>query len=487
MNEEKIKKEVKKTINSTKEFTKKTIIPKVNETTKKIKDMISEERKKCSNCGATLLIKDSFCSHCGKKIEIKNNKEEKKSSNTEKKLENVEKNETKKVEPKKNDGNDSVKKKTILKKIDKKVILIIAVILFIGIGLLIVFTSTRDSYKEETYQGNNTVNLEKTTPEYQVGIEVNCTENLIFSKYNVKIFVDDINLGTLNHGATEKYEERLKRGMHKVKFVNDEDSEVIGETEINILKNSNFKILIYCTSSKINVEENKEVIIISEDTSEYIGKPSEEIKNKFIDKGFTNIKTKQVSTTEQSNIEGSVKSVLINGNNINKDDAFSTSDEVIIYCWKLEELKETITSEQPSTSPSQDTQITGNLTIDNCPELFNILSNKAEIDQTYTDFASKYKGETIEFDGSVDYVVQHGNYKTRVDMLLSTGNYDENHQIGPSFKFNDVGASDLGLGSLDNIYSSLPIGSNVHIIASVEKFDSNTGLFYLKPVSVTKR
>lgn len=123
-----------------------------------------------------------------------------------------------------------------------------------------------------------------------------------------------------------------------------------------------------------------------------------------------------------------------------------------------------------------------NLTIDNCPELASMLSNKAEIDDTYSSFATKYYGRIIEFDGRIDYCANHDTYNTRFDYLVSAGDYDPDRQIGPSFKFEDVNYYDLNT-DLD----SVSVGQNVHIVAKVKSFDSNNGLFYLEPVSVTGR
>lgn len=55
-------------------------------------------------------------------------------------------------------------------------------------------------------------------------------------------------------------------------------------------------------------------------------------------------------------------------------------------------------------------------------------------------------------------------------------------QIGPTFKFENVNYYDLNT-DMDTV----SVGWNVHIIAKVESFDANSGLFYLDPVSVTKR
>lgn len=123
-----------------------------------------------------------------------------------------------------------------------------------------------------------------------------------------------------------------------------------------------------------------------------------------------------------------------------------------------------------------------NLTVDNCPELAAMLANKAEIDKSYSTFATKYKGRIIEFDGRIDYCTKHGDYNTRFDYLVSAGDYDPNHQKGPTFKFEDVNYYDLNT-DLDTV----SVGLNVHIVAKVESFNSNSGLFYLDPVSVTGR
>lgn len=127
-----------------------------------------------------------------------------------------------------------------------------------------------------------------------------------------------------------------------------------------------------------------------------------------------------------------------------------------------------------------------NLTIINCPDLATILLLKASYDSRYTDFANEYKGQIIEFDGRIDYVTNHKSYKTRFDILVSAGNYDPNHMIGPAFKFEDVAAYDLDLNTLfleDEIW----VGRNVHIIAEVDYYDSSSELFYLIPLAVTGR
>ena len=111
-----------------------------------------------------------------------------------------------------------------------------------------------------------------------------------------------------------------------------------------------------------------------------------------------------------------------------------------------------------------------------------ILENKADNDPTYAAFSSKYKDRIIEFDGRIDYVSHHDSFKTRWDILVSAGDYDSNHQVGPVFQFSNVTLSEFDT-DLDEIKS----GMNVHIVAKVGEYNSDNYLFALKPIEVTGR
>lgn len=127
------------------------------------------------------------------------------------------------------------------------------------------------------------------------------------------------------------------------------------------------------------------------------------------------------------------------------------------------------------------------LTVDNSPELAAILSLKADMDQSYADFAEAHKNQVIEFNGCITYLTNHDNYDTRYDLLISAGDYvDENTaNPGPTFKFKDVGVYDLGDGL--TLADYIKVGSNVRIQAKVRSYNSDTGLFELDPVSVEAR
>lgn len=365
-----------------------------------------------------------------------------------------------------------------------------------------------------------------------VNMHVNFTSNFLFNKYDVEIFVDDISRGKLEHGEDGDFELAVDPGEYSVKFVSEESSSVTGETTLNVDGDVNVSYEINCYSNEISVDveyiENlgavgENEIMMPASMSDYKGKNYKTVKKEFEKLGFTKIKTKiaydiSFGITE----EGETKSVSIGGvKAFNRGDIFPNSDKVIItYHMKEEDDPERIAEEKAKkkaeaeekkkaeeeakqkaeeeakqkaeeettektseTAENAETEVVEeNLTIDNCPELATMLSNKADMDSSYADFATKYQGRTIEFDGSTDYCTAHEGYTTRFDYLLSVGDYNPDHATGPSFKFNNVNINDLHT-DMDTVGAGL----NVHIIATVESYDSNSGLFYLDPVSVTKR
>ena len=63
-----------------------------------------------------------------------------------------------------------------------------------------------------SYQGNGVMFVSVDEPEYAVSLEIECVENLLFSKYDVDVYVDDSMQGTISHGTTETYSLNLTKG-----------------------------------------------------------------------------------------------------------------------------------------------------------------------------------------------------------------------------------------------------------------------------------
>lgn len=360
-----------------------------------------------------------------------------------------------------------------------------------------------DFEKNQMYQSDAKIKINyHAYAKCTVNVHVNFVPNLMFSKYDVKFNFDGVNEGSLAHGESADYQLTVDPGEYSIEFISEESSSVKGETALKVTGDVNVSYKIECHSDEISIEveytENLEDvgendIMMPSSMTDYKYNNYKNVEKELKGLGFTNIKTKILYDIVLGwTDEGETECVSINGkNDFNRGDIFSNSDEVIItYHMKAEDdpakKEEKKSNKKTDTESKEEKNIESeakeNLTVDNCPELASMLSNKAEIDPSYSDFATKYKGRTIEFDGRIDYCTHYENYDTRFDYLVSSGDYDPDHQIGPSFKFKNVSYYDLHT-DMDTV----SVGWNVHIIAKVESFDANSGLFYLDPVSVTKR
>lgn len=345
-----------------------------------------------------------------------------------------------------------------------------------------------------SYQGNGVMSISVDEPEYAVSLEIECVENLLFSKYDVDVYVDDSMQGTISHGTTETYNLNLTKGVYEIKFVSAEDDEVTGGVSIDIYQDESLKYKISCTSSQINVEtiqgtvsqHGEDEVAMPQSASSYKYQNYVDVQTELSEAGFTNISFEILYDIELGwTEEGEVDSVSVDGNaEFEQGDIFKKDIAIVIAYHMPEEddPNKPVESETPNSTTEPTTEPAENLTVENCPDLAAMLSNKAEIDDSYSAFATKYKGRIIEFDGRIDYCTKHGDYNTRFDYLVSAGDYDPDHQIGPAFKFEDVNYYDLNT-DLDTV----SVGLNVRIVAEVISFDSNSGLFYLEPVSVTGR
>ena len=282
-------------------------------------------------------------------------------------------------------------------------------------------------------------------------------------------------------------------------------------------------VLLGCGSSSGSSESHEGEVKTVEGASHYKNKNYQEVENELRQIGFTNISTEAIDDliTGWLTKDGEVESVSIDG-----DDDFSAynwypaeSKVVITYHTfpndqaTEENTKESVaaseqqaeTTEESLEASEQQTESieesTDNateesakeateetLTVDNCEDLAAILATDAEWDSSYISFVNTHTGQTIEFDGCITYLVNHDDYKTRYDLLLSGGDYvDEDTQNpGPIFKFEDVNTYNLGIVEL-SLPSYVRIGSNIHIVAKVDSINEDTGIIKLIPVLITER
>ncbi|MGW3521267.1 DUF4839 domain-containing protein [Streptomyces hydrogenans] len=74
-------------------------------------------------------------------------------------------------------------------------------------------------------------------------------------------------------------------------------------------------------------------------------------------------------------------------------------------------------------------------------EFAALLKTPDSCDSSILDFATKYVGKTVAFDGSIMHMAPHGDYDTRYDFLLGPGDQDPKTEGGPvGHEGGDVGA-----------------------------------------------
>lgn len=260
--------------------------------------------------------------------------------------------------------------------------------------------------------------------------------------------------------------------------------------------------------------ENDNRINMPSSSSDFEGAYYEDVVQELEDAGFTNITLEVLDDliTGWMTEDGEVEQVEVDGTTTFSTDSKYDKDVKIIVTFHTfpqsktdDEAKESDENEQEDTT-SDENVLTGEktesveenteaisenadesiLTIENCEELVAILNTKDEFDPIIKDFAEKYHGRIIEFDGNTAYVSPHEDYTTRYDYLIYAGDYSGTSAIGAMFQFRDVSYHDLNLTG-ENVPDSFGAGLNVYIVAKVGEYDENSGLLLIEPVSIEMR
>ncbi|KQV16614.1 DUF4839 domain-containing protein [Kitasatospora sp. Root107] len=126
------------------------------------------------------------------------------------------------------------------------------------------------------------------------------------------------------------------------------------------------------------------------------------------------------------------------------------------------------------------------ITPQSSPEFAALLKTPDYCDNANQDFATKYKGKTVAFDGSIVHMAPHGDADTRYDFLLGPGDQGTKTGIGPAFKYEDVNILDLKLTGR-NTPATVRAGDTFRFVAKVGEFNAKQCLFFLHPVSTEIR
>lgn len=377
-----------------------------------------------------------------------------------------------------------------------------------------------------------------------VSITIECESNLILSRYDLDVYVDDAQQGSLGHGTTNTFELDLSDGTHTLRITEKGDNSVDGITDFSVSGETSLKYVVHCTNSQVEVEAVDALnppISSSGASSKY----HDEAYRAFEEAGFTNIREEELRdlTLDQQSRNWYTDSITVGGKDeFSEEDSFLADDEVVITYHVLADLNAPASSSElegrnyedvvsmfedagfinvtarttgasgaagtvsdvrigglfgSSDFTSEDTfafdagvEITyyeGDEGLEDSSEStpvpeadLNRLLEQNEADASW--FSSEYEGYTITFDGWVAHLMNHDNSDTRWDVLILPGdNGDASTDL--SLRLTDVSMSDMNVVNSDTLH----MGDNITITAVVGEYNGMAGWLELDPVSITIR
>ena len=94
-----------------------------------------------------------------------------------------------------------------------------------------------------------------TARTFYVTLNVECEENLMFSKYDVVVLIDDKEAGIIDHGTTKSFTGNMYEGKHTIKFHESGYENVDGSCEIDVTEPVTINCKIHCTGSQVEIIE----------------------------------------------------------------------------------------------------------------------------------------------------------------------------------------------------------------------------------------
>lgn len=122
---------------------------------------------------------------------------------------------------------------------------ILKIILSLFLVLFIVSCGDKVVKKEE----------DPNLPKHSVEINVKCDGNLIFSKYDVDVYIDDEKVVTIKHGENYVDIVKLTEGKHALVFKNKDDKSVEGKVEFLIKEDTKLNYQIHCNNDKVRIKD----------------------------------------------------------------------------------------------------------------------------------------------------------------------------------------------------------------------------------------
>lgn len=222
----------------------------------------------CPKCGNTVQESSKFCTNCGEKLE--NTQQENNSTSAYIVTNNADSEwQSVKIDPSnyssaQNSGADSNAQKSKKFSQNKKIIIVFSAIILVIVAIIIGVSISRKTNKEQSL---TEVSQTAPTEQFKVVLKVKSISNVLFSTYDLKVFVDDKEQGKIANGKTETYTLTLEKGEHWITVRSSDDATVKGEYHFNVEKAEKLQFELYSRSDEIEIKTVEFEEKTEEDTS----------------------------------------------------------------------------------------------------------------------------------------------------------------------------------------------------------------------------
>lgn len=379
--------------------------------------------------------------------------------------------------------------------------------------------------------------VESVELSFPVTLNISCESNLLFATYDVDIYVDGAQIGSLEHGTSNAFTAQVTHDVHTLRIVEQGSDPADGEISFDTSVNSEFRFSVHCGFSQVDITEYKQAPA-PVSSKEALLKNADELKSLFQEAGFSNVAVEQSKEllAEESSKDGMVKSVAVGDKSeFAANELFYDDMEVVIVSYGKQDVHPPLSSQdcagmsldsvrsafeaagftnvvaeaqevdgyvvqdevksveigegffkgifslKDSFSPDEKVVIkyvsaTHVLSKESNEDL-NALLNSGSTDAAW--FCRVYEGQTIMFDGHIAVSTQFESYETRRDVLVLAGDYGASPSLGPNFWLENLSAISEMKG--------LSEGDNVTVTAKIERYDSTNDWVKLDLITMEKR
>lgn len=215
-------------------------------------------------------------------------------------------------------------------------------------------------------------------------------------------------------------------------------------------------------------------------SKDFSGESYKDVVSDLKGAGFTDVKAEPLGDLIISLLHhpGQVKDVEVAGSkdDFDKGATFKKNVEIVVE-YHSEPAKSSPSSSEsssaePSSTPSA-SALPAVLTTANSADLAALLQLKNAQDPSVATFATKYAGQTVEFDAAIDVLVSDPKYATTDDFTLTAVGAD-GVPAGPEFGLEGYA-----------VPAGVTLDTQVKVVASVSRYDEPSGEIMLLLTSMT--